>query len=106
MSTASQTARLVILHVPGCPNLAPLLEGVTQVTNLPVIHREVTTEAEARELGMAGSPTLLVDGVDPFALADGCASGLSCRLYRDPQGRIVPAPSIDQLRAAIAITSH
>jgi hypothetical protein len=30
-------------------------------------HRVVTDEREAAEAGMHGSPTLLIDGVDPFA---------------------------------------
>jgi hypothetical protein len=58
---------------------------------------------------MAGSPTLLINGVDPFATAqhcdctrgDDCDCGVSCRLYRDHQGRIVAAPSVGQLREAI-----
>jgi hypothetical protein len=54
---------------------------------------------------MAGSPTLLVDGVDPFASRDDRTYGLSCRLYRAPDGGIIPAPSIDQLRKAIAGTA-
>lgn len=49
---------------------------------------------------MAGSPTLLVDGVDPFAAGE-CACGVSCRLYRDDDGRMVSAPSVEQLRVAI-----
>ena len=51
---------------------------------------------------MNGSPTLLIDGIDPFASADQCACGVSCRLYRDQEGRIAPAPSVDQLRDALA----
>jgi hypothetical protein len=51
---------------------------------------------------MHGLPTLLVDGIDPFASADQCAWGASCRLYRDQEGRIAHAPSVDQLRDALA----
>ena len=32
---------------------------------------------------MAGSPTLLIDGVDPFAAPGQRDCGMSCRLYRD-----------------------
>ena len=49
---------------------------------------------------MRGSPTLLIDGVDPFA-EPGQQPSLSCRLYRDDGGRIAPAPSVRQLRQAI-----
>jgi hypothetical protein len=92
--------KLEVLHVPDCPNLAPMLERIAQVTDLPVETRVIDSDDEAVRLGMAGSPTLLVDGVDPFAGAGDC--GLSCRLYRDQDGRIVSAPSVEQLRMAIA----
>ncbi|MGC4940014.1 alkylmercury lyase family protein [Kribbella sp. DT2] len=93
---------LEILHVPDCPNLAPMLQRLAEVTDLPVTTRLIETDADAARYGMAGSPTLLIDGTDPFAADNGgCGCGVSCRLYRDETGRIVPAPSIDQLRAAI-----
>jgi len=93
---------LVVLHVPDCPNLSPMLDRLRQVTDAPMTTREVRTDAEAAQLGMAGSPTLLVDGVDPFAEPGRCERGVSCRLYRDEQGVVVPAPSVDQLRDALA----
>ena len=102
MTAAPQTHRLEVLHVPDCASLKPLLERLARVSDLPVITHEVSTDTEALARGMAGSPTLLIDGIDPFASSDDCACGLSCRLYRDPDGRIVSAPSIDQLRDAIA----
>jgi hypothetical protein len=49
---------------------------------------------------MHGSPTILVDGVDPFA-GPGAAASLSCRLYRNSEGRADGAPSVRQLRRAI-----
>lgn len=93
---------LVVLHVPDCPNLPRMLDVLGEVTQLPVATRVVTTDTEAARLGMAGSPTLLINGSDPFAPPGGGEFGLSCRLYRDQHDRIVPAPSGDQLRAAIA----
>lgn len=93
---------LTVLHIPDCPNLAPMLAGLREVTDVPVSTREVRSEAEAAALGMAGSPTLLVDGHDPFRTPEACECGLSCRLYRDEQGRAVPVPSTAQLRTAVA----
>ena len=63
--------QLVILQVPDCPNaavletrLAPLLAARADI----VLTRQlVTSQADAERLGMTGSPTLLADGVDPFA---------------------------------------
>lgn len=93
--------KLEVLHVRDCPNLSPLLEGIAKVTDLPVIIRMVESDAEAATFGMAGSPTLLIDGVDPFAPPDAVDRGISCRLYRDQDGRIVPVPTVEQLRGAI-----
>jgi hypothetical protein len=49
---------------------------------------------------MHGSPTLLINGVDPFA-APGQAPGLACRLYRDVAGRAAGAPTVEALRRAL-----
>ena len=48
------------------------------------------------------SPTLLVDGVDPFA---GGECSVACRLYRDESGRAVAVPSVAQLRAVLEPSS-
>jgi hypothetical protein len=93
--------KLEVLHVPDCPNLPPLLERLAEVTDLPVTTRVIDSDADAAMFGMAGSPTLLIDGVDPFAVTGECDCGVSCRLYRDQDGRIVAAPSVEQLRDAI-----
>jgi hypothetical protein len=97
--------KLEVLHIVDCPNLPPLLERLAAVTDLPVTTRVIDSDKEAAELGMAGSPTLLINGVDPFAADDGDC-GVSCRLYRDQDGRIVPAPSIEQLRKAITVAGQ
>lgn len=94
--------KLEVLHVVDCPNLAPMLERLGEVTDLPVTTRVIDTDADAARFGMAGSPTLLIDGVDPFMVAGQCECGVSCRLYRDDDGQIVPSPSVEQLRDAIA----
>jgi hypothetical protein len=93
--------KLEVLHLPDCPNLAPMLDRLAEVTDLPVTTRLIETDADAAKFGMAGSPTLLIDGSDPFAAGDNCGCGVSCRVYRDPDGRTVPAPSVEQLRDAI-----
>jgi hypothetical protein len=75
--------KLEVLHVPDCPNLPPMLERLGEASDLPVTTREIDSDAEDAEFGMAGSPTLLIDGVDPFAVVGDCDCGVSCRLYRD-----------------------
>ncbi len=98
--------RLQILHVPGCPGaellearLAPLLAAHPDIE---VARQVLATEADAERLGMTGSPTLLADGTDPFA-RPGQAPSVSCRLYLDEHGRPGPAPSSDQLHAALGL---
>jgi hypothetical protein len=49
---------------------------------------------------MCGSPTLLINGVDPFA-APGQLPTLSCRLYPDATGRLEGAPPVAALRQAL-----
>ncbi|HET6192893.1 MAG TPA: hypothetical protein VFE59_38505, partial [Trebonia sp.] len=48
-----------------------------------VEYRVVSTPEEAARYGMQGSPTILIDGRDPFA-EPGAAASLSCRLYLRP----------------------
>jgi hypothetical protein len=95
---------LTLLAVPDCPNAKLLeqhlllaLEGLDDVT---VSRHEIADEDQAARRGMNGSPTLLVDGIDPFGGPDQRAS-LSCRLFRDDRGRSAGAPSTEQLRQAI-----
>ena len=98
--------RLLILHVPECPGaealesrLAPLLEARPDIR---VVRQVVTTEDEARRLGMTGSPTILAEGADLFARPGRQLPSLSCRLYRDEHGRLGPAPTAVQLREALS----
>jgi hypothetical protein len=95
---------LTVLVVPGCPHADLLDQRLDRVlanwTELTVTRRTVTDLDEARRWGMRGSPTLLLDDIDPFAIA-GQPPNLSCRLYRDPDGRADGAPSVDAIRHAI-----
>lgn len=58
-----------------------------------VDRRVIADEREAAHAGTHGSPTLLVNGADPFATPVPPPS-LSCRLCRDASGRTGPAPSL------------
>ena len=97
--------QLMVLAVPDCPNvmlleerLALVLEGRRDV----MVSRHVIADQQAAaRRGMHGSPTILVDGMDPFA-EPGQAASVSCRLYRDSDGQAGGAPSVSQLRQAIA----
>jgi hypothetical protein len=95
---------LVVLTVADCPNAAAFEERLAAaLTGWPhtvVRRRVIASEQEAAEDGMHGSPTLLVDGTDPFA-EPGQPHSLSCRLYRDASGRTGPVPSVKELRRAL-----
>jgi hypothetical protein len=97
--------RLLLLHVPDCPNTAVLESRLVPIlASRPDIHvtgEVITTEDQALRQGMAGSPTLLLDGRDPFA-RPGQQPSLSCRLYPGDDGRPGPAPSERQLLTALA----
>ena len=95
---------LIVLAVPDCPSvlllnqrLAQVLEGRSDVT---ISHRVVDDPDQEARRGMHGSPTLLVDGIDPFA-EPGQPASVSCRLYRNG-GKAEGAPSVGQLRQAIS----
>lgn len=101
------SVELTLLHVPACPNaeafesrLAAALDGRAGVV---VRRREIADDRAAAEAGMHGSPTLLIDGVDPFA-APGEPPSLSCRLYRDEAGGLAAVPSVRALRDVLAAT--
>ncbi len=59
-------------------------------------HQRVETPEEAERVGFGGSPTILVDGFDPFADPAGPA-GYACRVYDGDA-----APTVAQLSAALA----
>ena len=96
---------LTLLTVPDCPHAAAfeqrLAAALAGHPGAVVRRREVADEQEAATAGMRGSPTLLIDGTDPFAGRD-AAPSLSCRLYRDEAGRPGGAPSVQALRQALA----
>ena len=95
---------VTVLTVPDCPNAAVLEERLAVVLadrpDVAVIRRVVEDEEQAVRFGMRGSPTLLVDGTDPFADPDMPAS-MSCRLYRGTGGSVEGAPSMIELRRAL-----
>lgn len=95
---------ITIQHFAGCPNWRIADERVrTAVANrddVTVEYELVETVERAAQLGFAGSPTILIDGIDPFAEPDQ-PIGLSCRVYRTPDG-LAGSPTLAQLEAALA----
>ena len=96
--------RVTIQYFTGCPHWQLTDERVRIAArgrdDIRIDHQLVETAEEAQRLGFRGSPTILVDGFDPFAEPDQ-PIGLSCRLYRTPEG-LAGAPTVDQLTDALA----
>jgi hypothetical protein len=60
----------------------------------------IDTPEAAVEHQFRGSPTVLIDGVDPFADSN-APIGLACRIYRTEQGP-AGSPTLEQLEQAVA----
>ena len=94
---------ITLQYFDGCPNWKAvdgrLAEILADRTDATLTHQLVDTPDDARRLRFHGSPTVLIDGRDPFAEPD-APGGLACRVFRTPDG---PAggPTVEQLRAAI-----
>lgn len=92
-----------MLYFDDCPNWKiadePFAAIATERGDVKVTRHLVDTPEEAERMAFHGSPSILVDGVDVFAEA-GAGVGLSCRVYRTPDG-LAGAPTLEQLRAAL-----
>lgn len=93
--------KVALLYFDGCPNwrttkslLVDVMTDLGLAADGLTLHRVETAE-EATELSFHGSPTVLVDGEDPFADPN-AAVGLACRLYRTETG-LAGSPSRQQL---------
>lgn len=96
--------RVELQYFDGCPNwtvahdqLHAALAGAG--TEADVVLRKVETPGEAAVIGFRGSPTILIEGRDPFEEPD-APVGLSCRLYPTPDG-LAGAPGVEQIVAAL-----
>lgn len=95
---------ITLRYFGGCPNWRTAERRILRVlAELPgldarLVRERVETQEDAERLGFRGSPTVLVDGRDPFPAG---SIGLSCRVYRTERG-VAGAPSADQLRRALS----
>ena len=97
--------RIQLLFVEGCPNLHLARSNLDAalsragLSHVPVDEHVVGWAEDQAPANMNGSPTILINGVDPFA-ADDDRHSLSCRVYCTPKG-VSGAPTPDELVAAI-----
>ncbi len=94
--------KLELLYFDDCPNWSIAAERLNDIATrrgLAVERRVVATPEEAQACRFRGSPTILVDGEDPFASGDE-PFGLACRVYQTPDGP-AGSPTTEQLGAVI-----
>lgn len=98
--TGSGSLRIELLYFEGCPGAAEALRAIARV----VAEDELVADVMPVEVtvgdhpGFSGSPTVLVDGRDPFPASR--TDGLSCRLYSTPEG-LKGSPTDAMLRTAV-----
>ncbi len=97
--------KITLQYFDGCPNWQIADERLRRVVarlglEADVEHQLVETQEQAEALGFRGSPTVLVNGADPFGVPD-APVGLSCRIYHTEDGR-TEAPSEQQLERALS----
>lgn len=94
---------VALQYFDGCPNwetsLAHLVSLQGEGHRFDIVLQFIHTPEEAESAGFRGSPTLIVDGIDPFADPD-APVGLSCRIYTTETGH-AGSPTLKQLREAI-----
>ena len=94
---------VTLLYFDDCPNWRVTdghLQALTgEIAGLEVAHIEVTTPEDAERYRFRGSPSILIDGRDPFAEATDPV-GLSCRVYQTPDGP-AGSPTLAQLRQVL-----
>jgi hypothetical protein len=94
-----------LLVVAGCPNAGPAADLLRMaIRDAGLVGVEVTTTLidtpqQAEERDFIGSPTILIDGADPFA-EPGRSAALACRVYRGVDGP-TGVPDAAALREAL-----
>lgn len=97
--------QIEVLTVPDCPHRHEALTRLRHALALAgradavVAERVITDLDQATTAGMLGSPTILIDGVDPFA-TEADQPSFSCRLFQTGSG-LDGAPGIENLVAAL-----
>ena len=106
-STAPRPLRVQLLHVVDCPHTAVadirlrVALNATGHDDTPIEWVLVSTVEQAERIDFHGSPTVLLNGHDPFTTRD-LHVGLACRPYASDGGP-TDAPTIEQLVDAVLL---
>lgn len=107
--TRAQRVRVTeirLRYFDGCPHWQAMHDRLGEAlraegaADLEPILERVETPEDAERLRFIGSPTILVDGRDPFAEGTEASFGLTCRVYQTPDG-LAGTPTVEQLRTAL-----
>ncbi len=104
MIDAVNSMDITLLYFPECPHWQTAHERLTEIIaeghDATVSCVVIDTDDAAQATGFRGSPTIHINGIDPFADWAGPV-GLSCRLYPTPSG-YTGSPTLEQLRDAVS----
>ena len=96
--------KIELLHIDNCPNWeeagsrARIALDEAGAPTVSIEYRLLSSPEEAARVPFAGSPTILIDGIDAFP-GDGRTTDLACRIYYTDQG-LAGLPTTEQLRLA------
>lgn len=98
------TVSVTLRYFDGCPNWELAKRDLEEAArgldiDLRVDYEKVESPEEAERLAFRGSPTILVEGRDPFADPN-APVGLSCRVYRNEDGPS-GSPGVQALRQVL-----
>ena len=105
MNGGDGAAAVTLLYSEGCPHRASAADAIIRALDHVGLPRTtltlhpVDTLEEAERVSFHGSPSIHINGSDPFAPSE-AAVGLMCRLYRTVDG-MTGAPSHAQLIQAL-----
>jgi len=97
--------QIEVLHIDECPNLEDASKALAEVidelglSDVAITFTLIGSSEEAARHRFAGSPTVLIDGLDAVPGAEP-TTNLACRIYRDGQ-KIAGSPNKETLREAI-----
>ena len=101
--------KITIQFFDGCPHWEVAEQRLRQAIadvrreDVQIEYQRIDSPEEAERLDFHGSPTLLVNGSDPFAGRE-VPAGLGCRVYQTEEGS-QGAPSVARLRHVLRTAS-
>jgi hypothetical protein len=98
--------RVTVQYFDGCPHWQVADQRLKTVLavrrdDIHVEYQLIDSAEKAEQAGFHGSPSILIDGHDPFVTGEE-PIGLTCRVFHTERGR-EGSPSEDQLRAALKL---